>query len=302
MTLLFQKHLEMTSPLLLEQTTDDDDAIDLDQLMDLLRTFAGLIDESQDDLGDLVEAFAEANDLDAEALAAILIEAAKAMYGNGEDEQIKSFLKQLSQPLPQPDTGYASPYGRTSVATKRFLKTLPIAAQSEPYSNRSFDASRYSTFPRQASRYGRDYDYETANESELVFKPVDSLGLGITTNHWRVINTLDNNRYVTDKMSKLEAENTAAELNRDYEELLAEEMRKRNAIPSVELQENIFKSLNPAYERCLQRMAIKDTLAGNAPPLDANDLKQSLLLIEANRKDEGDIDELQAIHNSYGRR
>ena len=156
----------------------------------------------------------------------------------------KTLLDILSQPFPKSESKTPNEKGMTPLpqepGARAFLKTLKVSAHPDPYGNDdSFSAKDVSVFQRAKNNYG--YDYKTQGDfndqgapnkhvlrnptlnvsNEEAFIAVDSVGLGFVVDY-RVVNKLTN-EYVTRKMHKEEAEELAAELNAEFEEILIQE-------------------------------------------------------------------------------
>jgi hypothetical protein len=248
--LLFEQHLRATSPSLTGSDTPflDEDA---KQVTEFLKGFADGLDDS-DDLCTYFDQFCEANEIsedDAGYLQDILIEAAKqASGGEGTDDEINSFLKQLNQPFPKPEKRLPNQDGMTPLsgegAIKALLQQHPISAFPDPFGNRSFSAEKYKAFDRKANRYG--YSYSAANDynnqkpsrslanptinvdtDNKAFEAVDAVGIGAVT-HWRVVNKLTN-EYVTRQIHKEDAQRIAVDLNQEFVKVLGEAIENPNS-------------------------------------------------------------------------
>lgn len=250
MTLLFEKHLEMTTPGVLRgsDTPFADEYRDelAENVTEVLRTFANGLDESAD-LGTSFDSFChhyELSEEDAAWIQDVLIETTKLAFGgrrDADDDAIRSFLKTLSQPFPKPTKTPPNQDGMTpragEHAIKEFLRKLEVAKHPDPFGNDGYSADKYKAFDREANRYGRNYSYKNDYNNQTpsrplanptlnvdtgnkAFEAVDSVGMGVPM-HFRVVNKLTN-EYVTKPIHKEEALQIASDLNREFEQVLDE--------------------------------------------------------------------------------
>ena len=224
--------MEDSTPLLDEDTQD-------------FIAFLTILSDSLDDTLDLeeqIDQFADINDLDENVLKHTLIEiAAGATGGQGNDRDIRRFLKALSQ-KPTTTTRHPNSSGMTPFATEKavkdFLRSLPVSVQADPYHNTGFDAVRYKQFDRTKNQYGHDnvefnnqkpsrplanptLNVNTGRTDEArAFEAIDAVGFGSKVS-WRVVNRLTN-EYVTRYIHVEDAKQIAAELNNDFQRALDE--------------------------------------------------------------------------------
>src|SRR3984885_2988078 len=124
--------------------------------------------------------------------------------------------------------------------TRAFLKKLPVDAHPDPYGNEGFSADKYKAFDREKNRFGYNYsaknDYNNQSPDYPLQNPilhdntnrdggkyseaVDAVGMGINV-HYRVLNKLTN-EYVTRQITKEQAEDIAANYNKDFVQELQE--------------------------------------------------------------------------------
>jgi hypothetical protein len=229
---LFEQHLQATMP----GTLKGSDTALLDEesndLIEVFKLFASGIDEGAD-LGDAFDGFCEYFELEpsqAEYFSDALGAVTEDVYGEATDEAVRSFLDDLNRPYPKANETSPNKDGMTplpgELAIKRFLKSLTVQDNPDPYGNQGFSASKYKAFNRSANRYGVDYSYDNDFNNQkpscplanpilnVAFEAVDSVGIN-AKNHWKVVNTLTG-EYVTRQMTKEEAVQIATDLNDDF--------------------------------------------------------------------------------------
>jgi hypothetical protein len=244
MNMLFNEHLRRTSaearfnsaPMLCEDVTEN-------VIVDAITDFANSLSSVSDwlDLGTAFDSWCESNELSDEAISVLqetISEAAEQSYGNADDNSVRGLLKTLAQPFPKATETTPNKDGLTPEAgetsTKRFLAQLRTFKNPDPYGNKSLDADHYKAFDREANRYGynysakRDYNNQTptyplanpilnthSGRTDEAFAAVDAVRMGALV-HWRVYNK-QTGEYVTRQIHKEQAEQVAAQLNREYQ-------------------------------------------------------------------------------------
>jgi hypothetical protein len=238
---LFEQHLAATMPGQLRGSDTPFLDSDVQDLVEVFTAFQKGLDTSAN-LSDEWTAFCEFNELDAneiEYLEQALLGSTQHTIGTEEIDKadVGSFLASLNKPFPKPNQTFPNQDCMSPLAgelgIKKFLRRLPVSNYPEPYGNQLDKDVK--VFDRQANRYGHPYEpfndqrpsrslanptinVDTDNKA---FEAVDSIGMGSLI-HWRVKNNLTG-KYVTRQIYKESAIQMAAELNRDFEQMLAEE-------------------------------------------------------------------------------
>ncbi len=199
---------------------------------------------------------------DCEVLNEVLSSVAAQAYGEASDENIRSTLKILATTPGSTETT-PNKSGMTPLpgekSAKRFLDQLKTIKHNDAFGNdKAFSADSYKAFDREANRMG--YNYSAKNDfnnqsprrplsnptinvdtNNKAFEAVDSIGIGAQT-HWRVVNHLTN-EYVTRQIDKTQAEEIAAGLNQEYEQVLAEEgLNESTIVNAKSVRISVIKS------------------------------------------------------------
>ena len=177
---------------------------------------------------------------EAAALENALIEITRYAVGAEDisESDVRGFLASLGKAQGKPSKTSPNSQGMTPLepekATRRFLATLVVAKHPDAFDNdKAFGASSYKQFSRRDHNYGHD-NIEFNNQKnryaplanptlrvQEAYMALDSVGLG-NPMHWRVVNTMTG-EYATRQIHREQAEEIAADLSRDFEQILAEQ-------------------------------------------------------------------------------
>ncbi len=307
-------------------------------MTDILSSFASMLSEDNldDESNDIeatfdcwAESTGELSEDDILLLKMILNETTAEAYGQASDANIRKVLKILGQGGVNDDVTMTTPNknGMTPLKNEKgaraFLRQLKTATRPyDPHNNTGFRASSYKAFPREKNHFGYDYSYAndfnnqpdsppgnralanpTLNVRTEAFAAVDAIGMNMA-HQYKVVNLLTS-EFVTGLCHKEDAQKIANELNAAFAVELAqldETKRAANEIPSLALQENIFRPLNPAYLKAFQKENY--TMSGSiaqsgAPSTAVSDWKAAQLLIERRKgkfgENENHRDEFDSI-------
>jgi hypothetical protein len=342
---------------LCEETTDDN-LLDITEALQPFAHFLELdqLDESEDtniDLSASYDNFIELYSIDeesAEYIAAVILESSQKMFGDSEDDTAIHFLRQLSKSL-ETERGEINKSGmtvpNTQIGSKAVLALHPVSRVKDAFGNLGFSSDRYQYFPRGENRFGKEAEFKDPNQaynqiggfplmnpvlnvntaggaanlakklpSGRAFESVDAVGIGAIT-HYRVLNKLSG-QFVTNQIHKEQADEIAAGLNHEYEQVLSEHpdlikeferaTSKPSEIPATNLQEGLNNHSNiQRYASYLSKTAPRldsgsriatDTVASQA----ISDFKATQKLINENRRPDDQIDEMAALNaRSTGR-